>query len=344
MNEACRAAAGAPNGIRRFIGAAASAAPIVFTGLFAILATGCASFDTRIPESLDSSVYLEDTPFHPQLENHCGPAALMTVLEASGVHPEYQAVADRVFVPGLEGSLQVEMMAAARSFERIPFRVGGTLADVLAEVEAGHPVLILQNLRIRTWPAWHYAVVVGYDREDKRIVMRSGTEREMVTPVNRWMRQWDWAGRWAIVVLPPGELPARPDRAPVLRALADFDERGTPDARLRAWQAAAGVWPDEALVRMGLGNARYAMGDPGAAAAHFGEALDIRPDHWPTRLNLGLVLLETGQPCEGLEIVQAETMPFDHALVETHGNVAIRLDRACAEQRASDDSGAVPES
>jgi hypothetical protein len=337
MAETGRAANGAPSGIRRFIGAAALAAPILF-------ATGCASFDTRIPESLDSSVYLEDTPFHPQLENHCGPAALMTVLEASGVHPEYDAVADRVFVPELEGSLQVEMMAAARSFERIPFRVGGTLADVLAEVAGGHPVLILQNLRVRSWPAWHYAVVVGYDRADKRIVMRSGTEREMVTPANRWMRQWDWAGRWAIVVLPPGELPARPDRAPVLRALADFDERGTPHARLRAWRAAADVWPDEALVQMGLGNAHHALGEPEAAAARFREALAIRPDHWPARLNLGLVLLETGQPCKGLEIVQAEPMPFDHALVETHGNVAIRLDRACAKLREAGNLDGMPES
>lgn len=331
MTETWRAAAGAPRGIRRFIGAAASAAPIVFTSLLAILATGCASFDTRIPESLESSVYLDDTPFYPQLENHCGPAALMTVLEASGIQPDYDAVADRVFVPGLEGSLQVEMMAAARGFERIPFRVGGKLADVLAEVVAGHPVLILQNLRVRTWPAWHYAVVVGYDRKDQTIVMRSGTEREMITPANRWMRQWDWAGRWATVVLPPGELPARPERAPVLRALADFDERGAPHARLKAWQAAADLWPNEALVQMGLGNARYALGDASIAAERFREALKVRPDHWPARLNLGLVLLETGEPCEGLEILQSQTMPFDHPLIETHGNVSIQLDKACRE-------------
>lgn len=294
---------------------------------------GCAAyrFDTGFPESLPSSVNLEATPFHPQLENHCGPAALMTVLEASGARPDYDSVANSVYVPGLEGSLQIEIMAAARGFGRIPFRLGGTLADLLAEIDAGRPVLILQNLRIRTWPAWHYAVVVGYDRDARRIIMRSGTEREMATPVAAWMRQWDWAGRWAITVLPPGELPVGAERAPVLRALADFDEVAEPAARLRAWQAAAVRWPDEALAQMGLGNARYEMGQSTAAEGHFREALVLRPDHWPARLNLGLVLLEAGKPCEGLRVLAAGEMPPDHPLVGTLGDVSARLERSCSE-------------
>lgn len=254
----------------------------------------------------------------------------MTVLEAGGAQPAYDTVADRVYVPGLEGSLQVEMMAAARSFGRIPFRLGGTLEDVLAEVDAGHPVLVLQNLRIRTWPAWHYAVVVGFDRDNRRILMRSGTEREMQTPLSRWLREWDWAGRWAIVVLPPGELPIGADRAPVLRALADFDEVAEPSARLRAWRAAASRWPDEALAQMGLGNARYEMGQTSAAGEHFREALALRPGHWPARLNLGVVLLEAGKPCEGLRVLAAGEMPPDHPLVETHGDVSARLERSCS--------------
>lgn len=272
---------------------------------------------------------LDETPFHSQLENHCGPAALMTVLEASGARPDYDVVADSVYVPGLEGSLQVEMMAAARSFGRIPFRLGGTLEDVVAEVDAGHPVLILQNLRIRTWPAWHYAVVVGFDRTSRRILMRSGTEREMGTPVSRWLREWDWAGRWAVAVLRPGELPVGADRAPVLRALADFDEVAEPAARLLAWRAAGRRWPDEALVQVGLGNAHYELGETRAAAERFREALTLRPDHWPARLNLGVVLLETGEPCEGLRVLAAEAMPPDHPLIDTHDDVLFRLERAC---------------
>ncbi|MEX2499468.1 MAG: PA2778 family cysteine peptidase [Wenzhouxiangellaceae bacterium] len=294
-----------------------------------LLGSGCASFDVRIPESLEPRVDLTDTPFHPQLEHHCGPAALTTVLEASGARPEYEEVADRVYVPDLKGSLQVEMMATARNFDRIPFRVPGELSAVLAEVEAGHPVLILQNLRIRSLPAWHYAVVVGYDREHKEILMRSGTERELTTPVRRWMRQWDWASRWAIVVLEPGDLPAEPSQAAVFRALADFDENARPESRLRAWTGAAEHWPDAALVHMGLGNARYEMDRREAAADSFRQALATQPEHWPARLNLAQVLLELDRPCEGLQVIKAQAMDYDHPLVETHGTLSIRLEQAC---------------
>lgn len=308
----------------RGIGAAVLAALMLLAG-------GCATYDAKIPESLAPRVDLADTPFHPQLENHCGPAALTTVLEASGASPEYDAVAERVYVPDLEGSLQVEMMAAARSFGRIPFRVPGELSAVLAEVAAGNPVLILQNLRVRSLPAWHYAVVIGYDRDDERILMRSGTERVLSTPVSTWMRQWDWASRWAIVVLAPGDLPAEPDQAAVFRALADFDENAaaTPESRLRAWTAAAERWPEAALVHMGLGNAHYELGEHEAAVDNFREALNLRPEHWPARLNLARVLLELDRSCEGNRVLEAGTMPFDHPLVETHGKLSIELDEAC---------------
>lgn len=307
----------------RGIGAAALVAPMLLAG-------GCATYDAQIPESLAPRVDLAETPFHPQLENHCGPAALTTVLEASGAEPDYDEVAERVYVPDLEGSLQVEMMAGARSFDRIPFRVPGELSAVLAEVEAGHPVLVLQNLRVRSFPAWHYAVVVGYDRETEKILMRSGTERVLATPISKWMRQWDWASRWAVVVLAPGELPAQPDRTAVFRALADFDETAGPESRLRAWSAAGERWPDAALVHMGLGNAHHEAGKYEAAVENFRQALNRQPEHWPARLNLAQVLFELHRPCEGRRVLQAATMPFDHPLVEAHGKLSIKLTDACS--------------
>jgi len=143
------------------------------------------------------------------------------------------------------------------------------------------------------------------------------------------MRQWDWGGRWAIVVLEPGELPARPDRTAVFRALADFDETASPQSRLSAWSAAARRWPDAALVHMGLGNVHYELGLHEAAVDGFRQALNHEPEHWPARLNLAQVLLELHRPCEGRRVLRAGTMPFDHPLVEAHGNLSIRLEKAC---------------
>ncbi|MDT8438875.1 MAG: PA2778 family cysteine peptidase [Wenzhouxiangellaceae bacterium] len=296
---------------------------------FSVLVTGCTGFDTKIPETWMPRVELDETPFYPQLEHHCGPAALITMLEASGAAPGYGEVAERIYIPALKGSLQVELMAATRSFERIPFRLPGDFLSVLAEAEGGRPVLILQNLRVRSVPAWHYAVVIGYDRKRSEVLMRSGTERLQATPARRWMRQWDWASRWAIVVLEPGQLPLNPHRPAVLRALADFDDHAPPAPRLRSWESAAQRWPDEPLAWMGAGNANYELGLLEEAVTHFKRALDLRPDSWPIRLNLAQVLLELDRPCSAQRLVEAQSMPFDHSLSIAHGNLTLRLARDC---------------
>lgn len=304
-------------------GAAAAAA-------LALWLTGCTSFGERIPETLAPAVELEDTAFYPQLKHHCGPAALATVLESAGTAPAYDQVVDQVYIPELEGSLQVELMAAARGFGRIPFRIAGDLESVLTEVQAGHPVLILQNLGARSLSAWHYAVVIGHDRDKNRILMRSGTEQRLAVPTGRWLRQWGRAGRWAIVVLEPGRLPATVRRSSALRALADFDDQADGTSRLPAWQAAVKQWPDEPLVWMGRGNARYSLGQLESAAEDFEQALATRPDYWPARLNLARVLHELGQACRGLAVLAAQAMQFDHPLVEAHAELALQLDRDCS--------------
>ncbi len=298
--------------------------------LFLLLIAGCASFDTKIPESWEPRVELSEVPFHPQLQYHCGPSALITVLEASGATLDYEDVVDRIYVPGLEGSLQVELLAATRSFERIPFRLPGRLEPLLAEVRAGRPVLILQNLRLRSYPAWHYAVVIGYDRERSEILMRSGSEAVLATSTRQWMRQWDWASRWAVVVLQPGELPVNSYLPAVLRALADFDDRAPAGLRLEAWRAAAERWPQEALTWMGAGNARYELGALEDAAIDFQRALEIHSDNWPARLNLVQVLMELDRSCQGQQILESRPMDRSHALFELYAKLVIGVEIACS--------------
>ncbi|MBY6204601.1 PA2778 family cysteine peptidase [Halomonas denitrificans] len=313
-----------------------------------VLLGGCATLDAQFPDGLDDRVDLADVPFHPQLDHHCGPAALMTVLGATGIRPEYDRLAERVYVPGLEGSLQVEMLAAARDFGRIPFRVPGSFDAVLGEVAAGRPVLILQNLRLRSLPAWHYAVVVGYDRPTERILMRSGQERTMWTPAGTWLRQWDWAGRWAAVVLPPGELPIDIEPASAFHALADFDEQADPVERAAAWQAAVERWPDSPIPRLGVGNAEFAAGRIDAAAEAFEHAIALQPDHWPARLNLALVDLERGLECAVRDRLEAEPLEPGHALSAVYEDALERARSACEAERSnrldqsSPSSGAPP--
>ena len=113
----------------------------------------------------------------PATDYQCGPAALATVLVASGAQVSPDDLVAEVYLPGRKGSLQAELIAAARSRGRLPYVLPPSLDDLLAQLAAGHPVLVLQKTGAGPWPGWHYAVVIGYDASRDRLLLRSGTER-----------------------------------------------------------------------------------------------------------------------------------------------------------------------
>ena len=72
------------------------------------------------PPDVPARVELEQVPFFPQLEYHCGPAALAGIINYRGISVQPEQIAELVYVPGLKGSLQVEVVAAARQFDLLP--------------------------------------------------------------------------------------------------------------------------------------------------------------------------------------------------------------------------------
>jgi len=246
-----------------------------------------------------------DAPFFPQTGNQCGPAALATVLTAAGVATRPEELSAQVYLPEREGSLQVELLAATRRHGRIPFPLDPKVDALLAEVTQGRPVLVLQNLRTRSLPAWHYAVLVGYDTQRNTLQLNSGEDQGLWVEAPSFLRTWDWAGRWALVALRPGELPAELDRdaaaepAPqsidrYLRAVADFEVVAGTQAAAPAWQAAASNWPQHRWPALALGNQAYASGDLALAALWYHQGLTANPQDPALANNLAAVLGEAG--------------------------------------------------
>ncbi|MCL1486359.1 MAG: PA2778 family cysteine peptidase [Marinobacter sp.] len=116
-------------------------------------------------------------PFHPQEQYQCGPASLAMMLNAQGVSAAPDELIDRVYLPERQGALQVEMVAAARQYGMLVYPLDPDLTSVLTEVSAGHPVLVLQNLRFNWWPQWHFAVVIGFDSAQEALILHTGTEK-----------------------------------------------------------------------------------------------------------------------------------------------------------------------
>lgn len=261
-----------------------------------LLVSACASVPAAIG-TLDAStgaIELEDTPFFPQQRYQCGPAALATILAASGREVAVDELVDRVYLPARQGSLQAEMLGATRALGRIPYRIDGTLSAVALELAAGRPVLVLQNLGVAWLPKWHYAVVVGLEPGERQVVLRSGTESRRRTGFDLFLRTWQRSGYWAFVALPPGELPADPDRERYFGTVADMEAVGrTGDAR-EGWHAAARRWPRAPLPWFGLGNAALADGDYAAAESHYRDAIDRNVSYLTAYNNLAYALAGQG--------------------------------------------------
>lgn len=278
----------------------------VLAGALIALAAGGCAIGPRIDLAAiaPEPTRLDAVPFFAQTDYQCGPAALAGVLGAAGVDATPDTLAPQVYLPGRQGSLQVELLAATRRAGRLPYVVEGTPEALLAELRAGRPVLVLQNLRTRGFPVWHYAVVVGHDPARGRVVLNSGTRRGMAMPAASFMRTWDWAGRWAMVALVPGELPARADPRRYAEAVAAFEPvAGTRDAAI-AWRAALREWPGDPYPWLGLGNLAHAGGDLEEAARHFSQGLALAAGDVVLANNLASVLGELGCPRTGERVLR----------------------------------------
>ncbi len=273
----------------------------LLAGLILTLAA-CATWrgpgPVEVLAGLPEAVTLLDVPFFPQTEFDCGPAALATVLAYSGVHVDYEELVDRVYLPARRGSLQAEMLAAARSQGRIAYRLQRSSAAVFTELASGRPVLVFENLGLNIYPVWHYAVVTGYEAGGSNLIQHSGQHETFQQPIRRWQRSWRRAGRWAVVIFEPGELPATDDPDGWIRAVADFEAGASPGQAREAWSVTTKRWPKQAMAWLGLGNAEAAMENYAASEQAFQQALMLEPEYLTARFNLAMLALRDRRPCE----------------------------------------------
>lgn len=241
---------------------------------------------------------LAATLFFAQERYQCGPAALAMALNAAGFDVQPDALVPQVYLPQREGSLQVEMLAAARRNGAFGVTIAPRMDALLAEVAAGNPVLVLQNLSLPIFPRWHYAVVIGYDLARGDIILRSGTTRRLVMPMSTFEHTWARSKYWGMVALAPGRLPVTTDEATVLDAMVAFEKSGKAGEVRKTYAAAAQRWPGNAALLIGLGNTAYQAVDRAAAADAFRRATERDPRNAAALNNLAVVLTELGRLAE----------------------------------------------
>jgi hypothetical protein len=260
--------------------------------VFAALAVlgGCSSYapqywgeDTpfaqRAAAELPTRVELTDVPFVPQDDWYCGPAALSMVLQYGGAEASFAQVSPKLLLPARQGSLQLEMMAATRTFGRVPHVIEPTLQGLLRELAAGRPVIALENFGTSWYPLWHYSVVVGYDLEKQEVYRRSGLRQRVAVPMPIFEHVWMEEGYWAMVALAPDDTPTKPQAKAWREQLALTEPFLSAAAAGNAWRNYLATFPEDAIGLAGLGNSQHAQGNWNAAAESYRLALSQEPSN-----------------------------------------------------------------
>jgi Peptidase_C39 like family/Tetratricopeptide repeat len=287
-----------------------NARPLAGVLLSAALTSGCALVVPQTaelrdawPGTLPERIELADVPFFPQEEHQCGPAALATTLRYAGVGITPDELVPQVYLPARRGSLQVEMLSAPRKYGIVSYALAPRLQDVLSEVAAGNPVIVLLDFGVGPIHLWHYADVVGFDRATGEAILRSGRRERLPMPFAVLEYLWKGSKDWSIVTLPPGRVPATAAEAEYAAAITAMARVGGPSASRSAYAAFLARWPDNVEGAIGLASSFYADGELKEAEAVLRDAARRHPDSTPVLNNLAQAISDAGRNEEALEII-----------------------------------------
>ncbi len=210
---------------------------------------------TLLPESHT----IPNVPFFPQKNHQCGSAALATLLNTRGITITTQKLQPKVYIPKKKGAVASEIVAYARQQGLLVYPLQPSMSDLLTEVSANNPVMVLQNLGYAWFRRWHFSVVIGYDLTQQTITLRTGEYLNYTLSLKLFEKTWARANNWAVVMTWPHQLPKTAQASHFLKASHALEQVGEIKAAQAAYQAAIERWPNHNLAYFGAGNTAYAL-------------------------------------------------------------------------------------
>lgn len=270
----------------------------LLAGLLCLLLSACASLSPQQQAQLQA--YPQDirlaVPFFPQQRELCGSSSLAMLLTKSGSRVRPKWLDATLYLPEKHGSLRQEMLATARSYGRIEYVLEPGIGTLLQELNAGHAVLVLQNLGLSWYPRWHYAVVTGYQASPSGVWLHTGMSENRLLAMETFVKTWARSGYWAALILAPGDFPASADRLRYLQALMRLQQSMPGQSTVsKAYRLATAHWPEFMPLRLAEANWLQQTGQVMAAEQALLRLLERQPHYAPANNNLALLLLRRGE-------------------------------------------------
>jgi len=273
-----------------------------------IFSTGCAR-NTPLPKDGNYSSHGIDVPFVAPRSELCASTSLEMISSYWQSNSSYtprltlKELDERTLIPAKGGTLQIELIAAARANALLVYPLEPTFDALFMELKENHPVIVLVNRGFSWHELWHYAPVTGYDAKRQTILTHFGDKPNEAVSISTFESIWHRSGNWGVVLLPPSELPASASPQKYLRAAYDLEKTGMVDEAIIAYKSALSRWEQDIPILFALGNAYYSTNQISNAEERYREILLIDKTHPLTLNNLADLLCRTNRAEEALKVL-----------------------------------------
>jgi len=282
---------------------------LVYALVVSFVATGCTPKDPLPPGSHYASSNI-NVPFIPPRSELCGSTSIEMVSSYWRSKTSYipQLSVDELdgltLIPEKGGTLQIELVSAARANGLIVYPLEPTFEALFSELSEYHPVIVLVNRSFSWHPLWHYAPVIGFDGEKRTILSHFSDQQNEPINIGTFAALWKRSNNWGVVLLPPGELPASASSKIFLRAVYEFEKTGKIREAVISYKSASLRWPEDPDILFALANAYYNLSNLSEAEENYRKLLAIKPSYPLAVNNLAVLLCHTGRSNEALSVLE----------------------------------------
>lgn len=258
---------------------------------------------TSLPAYLPLAHEIADVAFFPQEDFFCGPTTLAEILNFYGRDVSPEQIAPDLFIPDRKGSLQIEMVSSIRQYGMLAYAERGDLLQLLSLVSDDIPVIVLQNQGVSWLPSWHYALVIGYDLPEGKIILHTGKTERRLAPMDLFESTWRKGGFWLLAAVPPQTRSNHFDSLVFVSAAQDLLEIRQEQSAVMALESATEQWQDDWLSYFLLGN-HYLADNPARALFWFKKGLGAGSTLASYMNNYAYALLGNGCKVEAQAAIQ----------------------------------------
>ncbi len=239
---------------------------------------------------LPRQAQIENIVFIDQSAGFCGPATLAMAMNWAGASSiSVDELAMQVFTPGMNGSLQTDLISASRRHGLMAVQID-SLQSLLSEVAAGHPVIVFENLSLSWAPQWHFALVVGYDLNKQQVIMHSGHDSSFHWDLRKFERSWKLGEYWGLVVLPSGQIAEYASELANVTSAVGLEQTLKLTEAAKSYKKILDKWPTNLVALIGLANHSFTEGRKQEAIELLNLAVKYHPDSVSAKHNLALAL------------------------------------------------------